>query len=294
MSDGSKSKLFILAGGGLCNRLKSVLSGMRVAAESRRELYLYWNEHLTMSPLEFALHPENAPNPGKPAAKFPGDWRDFFEFDLPRCGDQNCSGEVITLDSPILKRSYEGNYVVRYVPFFLRFDDEPNLDRLRPVKMSDAARVIKDRMVKHVAKLAPAGHLSKVTRQFCDDNRISRRTVGAHLRRHYPGGAFPIEVFVRSIDKALDNAENVFLATDWDDAQPMLSSRYGERVVSYREGRWRRDTKQAICDAVVDLFILAQTGHIVGCGYSTFSDMAWWLGGCSASSEYIYSGGLIS
>lgn len=292
MSRASESKLFILASGGLCNRLKPILSGMRVAAESGRELYIHWNEQLSMSELELALHSDVVSESGRIAAKFPGDWKDFFEFDIHRCDVRNCSGRVLTRDSPILQRSYAGDYVVHHIPFFLRFDDEPSLDRMRMDRLSDRTRDIKDKMVEHVARLAPVGPLSKVIQQFCENKRISKRTVGVHLRRHCPlGAALPVEVFIRSIDKALDEAQNVFLATDWDEAQLTLAARYGDRIVSYRGGRWRRDTRKAIFDAVVDLFILAQTGHIVGCGYSTFSEMAWWLGGCSASNEYIHSSG---
>lgn len=95
ISDDSKNKLFVIASGGLCNRLKPILSGMRVAAESGRELQIHWNEHLSMSALEYGIHPEIAPE-SKKTAKFPADWRDLFQFDIARCKEKNCVGKVIT------------------------------------------------------------------------------------------------------------------------------------------------------------------------------------------------------
>ena len=108
------------------------------------------------------------------------------------------------------------------------------------------------------------------------------KTVGVHIRRgdnaasikHSPTGAF-----VRILDGLFSSgeADKIYLATDSLAVRKELTDRYGAAII-YQEESLSRNTSDGIRDAVVDLFCLSRTSKIIGSYYSSFSEIAAELG----------------
>jgi len=280
--------LIILTCSGLANRLKPILSGIRLAHISHRNLYIHWNTAQTISPLE-----DKEPQAPKYESEsrtipFDGDWCDFFRYDIQRSHHEMCTGPGVKTCVETIPREGTGTYLCRYAFRFIRFDDEPVMDFLEHDKLSLAQHILKADILRFLPRLEPTPRLCQTISSFANANGINRSTVGIHLRRNHPSTTkIPLRTYISALDKALEQKRNVLLATDSPEVEALFKARYRDRLVFHSKGDRFRGNRTAIEDAIIDLFLLAKVGHLIGSWGSSFSDLAWWLGGCRASNEYV-------
>jgi hypothetical protein len=129
------------------------------------------------------------------------------------------------------------------------------------------------------AKFTP---ITSLRNRISDVTSAFRRTAGVHVRRTDHSDAIaesPTTAFVRAMadDVVTGAATEFFLATD--DPQEERLLRRDFRIVTYRKRTLNRATPEGIEDALVDLFCLGATRHIIGSAGSTFSFVASQLAG---------------
>jgi hypothetical protein len=102
-----------------------------------------------------------------------------------------------------------------------------------------------------------------------------------HRKYHLPS--------LRRLAALLDGAgpaARFFVVSDSDDIAPMLAERYGAaRVLWFPRATSRADswlTPEGIAEDLIDMLLLARTQRLFGSYLSTFSEVAWWLGGTTA------------
>ena len=108
--------------------------------------------------------------------------------------------------------------------------------------------------------------------------------VGVHIRRTDNMDACTQstdEVFIRLMDRELqaDPYTMFFLATDDGTVKNKMMKRYPGHVLVQHTPHVRRDTLEGMEEAVVDLFCLAHTRKVIGSHYSSFSETAAEIGG---------------
>lgn len=106
--------------------------------------------------------------------------------------------------------------------------------------------------------------------------------VGVQVRRTDNATAIansPLELFTVRMQELLaaDDATRFFLATDDINVELELKLTFGNRIISPPKDL-SRQTIAGIQAAVVDLFVLAGTGRILGSYWSSFSEVAAWMG----------------
>ncbi|XHR93160.1 hypothetical protein ACFJIV_22935 [Mucilaginibacter sp. UC70_90] len=89
----------------------------------------------------------------------------------------------------------------------------------------------------------------------------------------------PLELFIVRMKELLDidDTTRFFLATDDINVELELKLTFGNRIISPLKDL-SRQTVTGIQAAVVDLFVLAGTGRILGSYWSSFSEVAAWMG----------------
>ena len=107
---------------------------------------------------------------------------------------------------------------------------------------------------------------------------FTAHTLGVHIRRTDNEQAIlhsPLSAFFSAIDTHVDagRADTLFLCTDDEEVKRQMVTRYGHRVLTNPHPA-RRDTLAGMEEAVVELWALAHTSHILGSYYSSFSDTA--------------------
>jgi hypothetical protein len=94
---------------------------------------------------------------------------------------------------------------------------------------------------------------------------------------------------LRRLERLLDGAgpsARFLVVSDSDDIVPMLAGRYGaDRALYYpratsRAASWL--TPGGIAEDLIDMLLLARTRRLFASYLSTFSEVAWWLGGTTA------------
>jgi hypothetical protein len=138
--------------------------------------------------------------------------------------------------------------------------------------------VVRPEIATAVAEWAAAniddGSIGVQVRTWRDDPRRYRKYHLPSLRR-----------LVRLLDAA-EPAARFLVVSDSDEIVPLLRERYGaQRVVSYarttsREQSWL--SPRGITEDLIDLLLLARTRRLYASYLSTFSEVAWWLGGTAA------------
>ena len=110
--------------------------------------------------------------------------------------------------------------------------------------------------------------------------RTWRDDARRHRKYHVPS--------LRRLTRLLDALpkQRFFVVSDSDDVAPMLAARYGaQRVLAYPRTTPRADswlTARGISEDLIDMLLLARTSRLCASYLSTFSEVAWWLGGTKA------------
>lgn len=109
-------------------------------------------------------------------------------------------------------------------------------------------------------------------------------TVGVHVRRTDNKDSLrlsPLESFTSKmrLHLAEDNAARFFVCSDDASVKSFLVREFGEEMISTPSGSLSRDSLDGMKQAAVELFALSRTSYIIGSYYSSFSEMASYLGG---------------
>jgi hypothetical protein len=89
----------------------------------------------------------------------------------------------------------------------------------------------------------------------------------------------PAELFIKRMQELIAENKDIlfFLATDEPSIENNLKEVFGNRIITNTKELSRR-TINGIQDAVVDLFALSNTQRILGSYWSSFSEVAAWIG----------------
>lgn len=103
--------------------------------------------------------------------------------------------------------------------------------------------------------------------------------IGVHIRRtdNQPSiGKSSTNAFLSAMQEELtQNPHTMFyLATDDPTEESLLRTTFPGRILSNQNRCLRRDTKEGIQDALLDLYCLASTQKIIGSYFSSFTDIA--------------------
>ena len=113
--------------------------------------------------------------------------------------------------------------------------------------------------------------------------RFGPASVGVHIRRADNGNAMrysPTSAFIAAMRHVVDAepATTFFLATDSRETEREIVEVFGPRVIT-RERELKRDCREGMLDAMIDMYLLSRTRRVLGSYYSTFSETAASLGG---------------
>lgn len=259
--------------GGLCNRLRVMLSGQQLAKESGRRFLLFWPANaecgcpfnrLFNDPIPIASPEHVQELQPKYLSRYwvgAGSWKAGQTTDLLTLPDQD-----------ILVFSYT------WLLFSGRFPRHG---------------LLLNRAYQALDRLQPIDTIRTSIETF-KSQHFTPKTIGVHIRRgdfwqYTKGKLAPLERFIQEIDKAVDEHPDSAVFVSSDDGAPVnhasgeviyegilskLSARYGHRIVTSRPSSLIRSKPEAVQDALVDLLLLRLTQRFIGTSGSTFSGLA--------------------
>ncbi len=113
-------------------------------------------------------------------------------------------------------------------------------------------------------------------------HRFGRSTIGVHIRRTDHASAIrhsPLEGFIAKVDAEIerDSSVTIFLATDSDETKTELCKRYHDRLITRRNVA-PRYTLKGERDGLIDMLLLSKTCRIYGSFKSSYSEVAAHIG----------------
>ncbi len=265
---------------GLCNRLKCIVSALRMGEQTSRQIFLRWGKTYTMG----------------------ADFSELFDFPIIKKdgGEIKDRGAVhcktfeegysntpcLLLDTwrLLLKKGEVGENFAKVYPE----KDTPIID----LEYERISQEIKNKFLPYFKQFVPAASLRKEIESFSQEKDIPN-AIGIHARRTEflmnadgRGQVSTDERFFEAME-GMDKEVKFFLATDSDETEKNFMKRFGERVIVFPKTNWNKDTRRSMEEAVIDLFLLSKTKYILGTYLSTFTEVAWWLGGCKAKVEIV-------
>jgi len=233
--------------GGLCNRLRVLMSAGYLAEQCGRKLVLTWRPTDECG----ARLGDLFTNSIAEADSLPGHLRPWTKTSPDKVGRAVRSSEPI-----VWVRECEW-----LVPDADHHKTIPHFEALCPV----------DAVIEGVNAVA---------------QRFDRPAMGVHVRRgdfaeHLPKQhSITLPPLERYYDYLDDWRGTIFLATDGGGAvESRFRDRYGDRVVIHPKHCQGRNTPKAIQDALVDVYLLQRCHAVIGTRYSSFSGLAWTISG---------------
>jgi hypothetical protein len=148
------------------------------------------------------------------------------------------------------------------------------LSKHRHIYLHTYSRFFSSPAILHFAAFTPRKNLLQIIRQHRTENCI-----GIHIRRtdnRHAIAQSPLNAFIRQMRTELRNdpAVTFFLATDDPTIEQQLQTEFPGKINRYKKRTLDRNRAEAIQDAVIDLFALAQCRKLIGSHWSSFSSTA--------------------
>jgi FkbM family methyltransferase len=258
---------------GLCNRLKCLISAMRIADKTSSNLILYWPSN-TLLNCSFS---------------------DLFENEI-----EEMSLEEYELLTNIKDADKKCRIVNTWRFELLPQDKLPdNFSRGFP---HDSGRyidfeyqriplAIREDFLKYINRLQPKKYIVEQVENF--SKNFDNNTIGISIRTWPDKEARErFKLFdLKNIYKIIDKTEgaNIFVSADCEEVLEKIHNRYGKKILSYpkRTSAGDRSSAVGIFDILIDLLLLAKCKQLKVSYLSTYSEMAWWFGGSMAKVEAI-------
>lgn len=261
------SRLVLVPQGGLCNRLRAILSALSLIerGEIDARLIVGWDANAECAArFDQLFEPLDSPH----ASIAPRRWT----------------------DRPITRRNLHWPALVRRCIYRKQYANRPPaVDALRSIFTAhDVAVYVStghafcDYPADYVRRLRPLPHLQEridsLSAVF-----VPGHTIGIHIRRTDHATAItesPDNLFVDAISDAIAHDANArfYLATDDADLKRCLMERFPDRITT-QDCRGSRADLAGMEEAVVDLWALARCSRLIGSYWSSYTDTAAEIGG---------------
>lgn len=256
---------------GVSNRIKCLLSTMRLADMLKKDVIVYW-------PRNWACR---------------CDFADLFEnhvFEIDSEGFErlaaraNSDNKIEILDTWGALLSVRGDLG----------DGFPNRSEQDSSGMIDfeyekISLKAKEAYLRYVRTLRPNSYIRDEVARFAE--HFDKSTVSVSIRswvecEERATSLFRIENVFHHMDKC---AGSFFVSCDSMQVLESLRGRYGARVLTYPKRTVINDrrSREGMQDILIDMLLLGKNSRMIASYLSTYPEVAWWLGGCTGEVELI-------
>jgi hypothetical protein len=248
----ARKQFWVYADGGLCNRLRVLLSGIGFSELTGRELVVCWPVHGPETDRSFQ-------------AALSDLWmHSYREVDMPQFFSMPAHpGAVEASLPPDPQSSARALYTQSCYSYF----------EILPLRPRD-----------YLTRLRLAPLLEDRVKEFTERYLLASSRFGVHIRtnraheqtiRHSP-----VSWFERRMAELHEQYPEAlfYLSCDSDEVSAALHHRFPGQIRELCTPPGY-NTREGIQKGVMDLYLLAQTDYILGSYYSSFSDMAFWMQG---------------
>jgi len=265
--------------GGLSNRIKSLVSVIRYSKKFNTEYKIKW---------------------------------DILSSYKKNSHILNCPFNILFKNNIILTKNIKSENDIYYSSHCLKIFDDDNLpenfnnfkskcsrkfvkpsNKIVDFMYNKIPQKIKDEYIECFKELKLKEELENEVNNF--SNYFNDKTISLHIRswnRPNEKGRsclHNLNKFENEMNK-YDKSYKFFLATDSINTQKILKKIYKNRILTYPRKTdldSSRSNSKGIQEDLIELYLLSKNKIIIGSYFSTFTEVAWWLGGCPENIKII-------
>lgn len=264
--------------GGLANRMKSIASGYRIANHTNIKLMIKWDildnyntqTHILNCPFSKLFQNRNVID------NIP---------DINNIGLYN-SHCLAIFDSDTISQNFN-TFSSNCKKQFTKSD---KLNRNIDFMYNEIPDKIKKEYIDYFQKLQPTYYILNEIGNF--SKKFNDKTVSVHIRSWNRNGEAGRREDLFNITKwedKMDNFSNDYQFYLSSDSKEVINyfiknEKYKDRILIYdRQTNLdkSRDFPEGIVEDLIELYLLSKNKIIIGSHFSTFTEVAWYLGGCS-------------
>ena len=257
--------ILLEATGGLANRMRTIATAVSACQPFNTKLHVIWNENAELNcPFGRLFEPANG---------FTIVEKKLVHRHITRPNEHHLKSAI---KARIVNYLLGFNYCLSDLDH--PFDLTKNLRANKNIYIKTCQRFSESHEWYKLFKPIPAiaRKIESVSKLF-DEN-----TVGVQIRRTDHGYAIshsPTTLFISEMKALLQKRPNVsfFLTTDDIEVEKELKQLFPGKIISHPK-ELSRITETGIQDAVADLFTLSKTSLILGSYWSSFAEVAAWMG----------------
>lgn len=263
--------------GGLCNRIKSLVSAMRYADEYGYGCGIVWpvlDSYKTRNHILNCSYSDLF-NIGQVTEHYAADQQDIVY-------KSHCLWISDADSIPDNFNNFDSRCSVR-------FSANDRRGRNIDFMYNQIPDSIKETYKRYFKQIQLIPHLQRKVIEFSNAH-FSQPTVSLHIRswnRHSESGRrdlFQLDKFEREMSKQSMDVK-FFLATD---SQQVINyftqqSQFKDRIITYPRKTdldTSRDHSSGVQEDAIELFLLSKNNTLIGSHFSTYTEVAWWLAGC--------------
>ncbi len=294
-----ESIIYIKPLGGLCNRMRSILSALSLAQDTARKVTIIWERKKELNAPFYALFQasDDFEVIETSALFLPSLYEKvrqnhFYSFRprgntwLKTKGQKPYQQGIFNDDFASIADKIHQNHSFEHFKFFREIfvkevskQWQSTLFAPQNLYISSFYEFYEGNAAASVFK--PQRILQQKIDQITQD--FGTNTYGLHIRRGDHKMAIersPLSKFSILIEQQITQNEEIsfFLATDDATVEDKLKAKFGDRIIT-RTKNLSRNSTEGIQDAVLDLYCLAKTQKVYGSYWSSFSEMAARLSG---------------
>lgn len=250
--------------GGLCNRLKSLLSTMRLSDDYK----VIWprNSYVNCS------------------------FNDLFENKIELCGKFRNWRDV---ENKFGSVNWRGSWRFIILP-------GDNISHKVDFMYHNTPSVVKEAYLRKIRILKPIKYVSSEVESF--SKQFDDKTVSVSIRswsdiQHKSSKrrskTFNIKYFINAMND-MEDVSAFFITSDNYRIIEKLSHIFPNKIISYPNRTFKGDaqTIKGMQDILIDLFIGGKNKRFIASHVSTYSELQWWFGGCNADVRVVKNWGL--
>ena len=264
--------------GGLSNRIKSLVSCIRIAKKNNIDHKVYWP---ILDSYKYKSH-------------------------ILNCGFSNLfKNEVEIEDISNIEKKYIFNSHCLYIDDIdnlpknfnnfksncaIRFSKHDKYDRNIDFMYNKIPLDLREEYIKYFNELKPIEELQKEINNF--SKKFDNNTISVHIRswnrkneigrRDY---LYNIGKFEKEMEK-YDNTYNFYIASDSQEVLDYFqkSKKFSKRILIYPRKTdldTSRDFQEGVQEDLIELYLLSKNKIIIGSHFSTYTEVSWWLSSCT-------------
>lgn len=262
-----KNKITLIPVGGLANRMKAIDSAVALAKDAQADLRVIWFKDQGLN-CRFDELFEPLRLPGVTVKE--STLADLLLYDRPR-------KKNFYIPRLFQKLLFDGCiYENEATQLFYKQFDFRSWAQNRLVYIASCVYFYPQTDRKLFSIFRPKASLQQKIDEVC--SCFGKHTLGVHIRRTDNVASIsqsPTELFISRIKEeiARDEEAAFYLATDSEEDKERLKRQFGNRIITSPR-KARRNSREGMQDALVELYTLAATCRIIGSMQSSYSETA--------------------